>query len=531
MNLKHTDLCAIAIQNDAQVNQATINSALQKLVENDVQLADPAGYAPKIWECKWYNDSSISGYPKGYAVWYNTESPEQFIPFYATQIYNYAKNNTHLKKVVKPYTLNQYDLYYSILTGYQPENITKPLDPLFAIGDVTKSVQIKISLKDNNKDVPSNTSSWKDFIIRDDYKGVSAIVSSMLSTLLDQHMQNYHFGNNSFAGNISDYLLKNLSNMKNLQRYNSHESTAQISGFEYVKKFVKVPLAEKYVYSVIESESDVSFWKLKDYDQITTNGRLNNDAKNYYMSKMAGCANYVSSNIEGLITDLDDKAIVGITYSGINTSIIPKQTDDYNMISSRLDKYNCNFSILPLTAFDEYEMSTNSKYYVNVIEHIVTHYPYVQYKHNKWFRYWSSGKLEYGGVIPVDSGNMISVDFGWKYIEDGVQQTAPIYDYPTTAKSFYGPYTRFSTALDSNYDAYLNLKADNRYIVQLSPIYAILETHLSSDPLDYVFDEQFYDYASNEANTFKNDGFRIFVDSTNGAKYFQYYVTGFRAGN
>jgi len=66
----------------------------------------------------------------------------------------------------------------------------------------------------------------------------------------------------------------------------------------------------------------------------------------------------------------------------------------------------------------------------------------------------------------------------------------------------------------------LNLKADNRYIVQLSPIYATLETHLSSDPLDYVFDEQFYDYASNEANTFKNDGFRIFVDSPNSAKYF-----------
>jgi len=139
------------------------------------------------------------------------------------------------------------------------------------------------------------------------------------------------------------------------------------------------------------------------------------------MSKMAGCANYVSSNIEGLIADLDDKAIVGITYSGINTSIIPKQTDDYNVISSRLDKYNCNFSILPLTAFDEYEMSTNSKYYVNATEHVVTHYPYVQYKYNKWFRYWSSGKLEYGGVIPVDSGNMISVDFGWKYTEDGVQ--------------------------------------------------------------------------------------------------------------
>ena len=531
MNLKQTDLSAIEILNDAQLNQSAINASLQKLVENDIQLANPNGCAPKIWECKWYNDQSISGYPKGYAVWYNTESPDQFIAFHATQIYNYAKNNTHLKKIIQPYSVNSHDLYYNILTGYFPQNISQPLQPLYDIGDISQPVQIKISLKDNNKDTPNTLSSWKNFIIRDNYSGVSAMINNMLSVLMEQHMTDYHFDNNSFAGNISDYLLKNLSNMKNLQRYNSHTSTVPISGFEYVKKFVKVPIKEDYIYSVIESEYDTSIWKLKDYDHITTNGVLNNDTKSYYRSKMEGCANYISANIEGLIADLTDKAIVGISYSGINTSIIPKQTDDYSIISSRLDKYNCVFKVLPLTGFDTYDIGSEAQYYTKTTEHNITHYPRVKYTYNKWFRYWSSGKLEYGGIIPVNDQHIIDVEFGWRYTENGKTYTAPIYDYPTTVKSFYGPYTQFSTAIDAKYDAYNNLKQNCRYIVQLSPVYSTLQSHLSSDSLDYVYDEQFHDYATNEANTFKNNGFKIYIDSVNGAKYFQYYVTGFRMGN
>lgn len=40
---------------------------------------------------------------------------------------------------------------------------------IFYVGDLEKPVQIKISLEDNNKDLPLDTSSkWKDFFINTD---------------------------------------------------------------------------------------------------------------------------------------------------------------------------------------------------------------------------------------------------------------------------------------------------------------------------------------------------------------------------
>ncbi len=531
MNLRFPDISSNIIPNDASLTYTNINRILQNFVCNDVQLANPDGYAPKIWECKWYNDDTIPGYPTGYAVWYNTQDPQQFISFYASRIYEYAKNNTYLKNKIEPYSLDQYQLYYNILTGYHAENTTLTLQPLFDIGKIEDAAQIRISLCDNNKAPPSDNKYWKDFIMRDNYAGVSAIVSSMLSTLMASHMSQYHLNSNRFEGDFANYLRSDMSNIENTQKYSSHTSNISSFGFDYVKKFVKVPIEEKYIYSVVESEYVLTCWKLKEYDQITNNGKITSSAKQTYISKMNSCANYVSATIESIIDTLETDALVNIKYTGINSNIIPYTTTDYSLISARLNQYNCEFSIVPLSSSTSVDIATNINNYVEVKENGVQYYPIVSYKYNKWFRLWNSGKLEYGGIVPVSDAGQINVEFGWKYTENGENKTAPIYDYPTTSRSFYSVYTKFSEDKSAQYDDELNLKRDNRYIVQLSPVQCALNSHLSGDQYGYTLNEQFGDYAVNEVNSFKNNGFSIYVDNQNIAKYYQYYVTGFKTDN
>jgi hypothetical protein len=45
-------------------------------MENDNEILRNVGSDINVWECKWYNNNKISGYPKGHAVWVNTESVE-----------------------------------------------------------------------------------------------------------------------------------------------------------------------------------------------------------------------------------------------------------------------------------------------------------------------------------------------------------------------------------------------------------------------------------------------------------------------
>lgn len=68
-----------------------MNTALGKLVKNDLAL-NPYNFGiPLLWECKWYNNPAVKGYSKGSAVWLNTEDVEEFIKQKHEVIYNYAK--------------------------------------------------------------------------------------------------------------------------------------------------------------------------------------------------------------------------------------------------------------------------------------------------------------------------------------------------------------------------------------------------------------------------------------------------------
>ena len=73
------------------------------MVNNDKKLFPNTGYAPKIWECTWYNSPVNSysvetyGYHKGDAVWINTEDLDEFVKHNAEHIREVIAGNSKFK--------------------------------------------------------------------------------------------------------------------------------------------------------------------------------------------------------------------------------------------------------------------------------------------------------------------------------------------------------------------------------------------------------------------------------------------------
>lgn len=110
----------------------------------------------------------------------------------------------------------------------------------------------------------------------------------------------------------------------------------------------------------------------------------------------------------------------------------------------------------------------------------------------RWFRLWSSGRLEHGGVIPcntvVDSKEklkaknyIISVDLGWETsaaTEPHPLQIAEVYDYTPLSTSFYGNVAanlsyakKLPDEVSEIYTSYDgNLGQASRYSVDITPV-------------------------------------------------------------
>lgn len=151
-------------------------------------------------------------------------------------------------------------------------------------------------------------------------------------------------------------------------------------------------------------------------------------------------------------------------------------------LSTRLDEYMLNdfsnasrkqlhnrFNLSHMQGFDYVIKFIRKKYAGNAV---------------KWFRLWSSGYLEQGGVFDINniagkdsiqyggvSGKIATVNLNWTYKGS---KTAPGFDY---VKSSFQPFYDVDTALNVDGDTSMVYnKADNldstlRYFVQLTPIF------------------------------------------------------------
>lgn len=221
------------------------------MIENDNVFDVDSNCAPTIWEQKWYNmniDESVSeqyGYRRGDAVWINTESLNEYTTTKSSEIYEYVMNNDDLR--TKYYRLSGdddslFDFYTKIVNGTAIDG----KGPLYYLGDITKKVQIRVSLSSSNTALPTDDNYWKDFFPTNNEEkmrlSVMEELKSQMDACLSAHIQNYHLGGISSVYNVQNaYANSNLTNLTTsaYQYYQKYHPDVLKGKFDYVRAFVK----------------------------------------------------------------------------------------------------------------------------------------------------------------------------------------------------------------------------------------------------------------------------------------------------
>lgn len=260
------------------LNTRTLNMSLEKLAYNDTATFPANNYIPKIWENKWYNDDVIGGYSKGDVVWKWTMNEQTFLSGFAEVVQKYALDNPMLCGYFK-YDPNEFNKeinrYRNIISGYSQTigdgNKTHQYFPMlfdycfdYQNGEYNPSlstIELYISVVDDNKSLLSDTICWKSIILRtkDD---VNNYVSGEISSMFASHIKEYHFdGINSISGYDELLLANNLSNFTidnvyNALRVNSHDEFVNQQGVDYVTRFKIMPFTTKVV--PVSTDNDIS---------------------------------------------------------------------------------------------------------------------------------------------------------------------------------------------------------------------------------------------------------------------------------
>lgn len=242
------------------ISQQQLNRAATMMVNNDKKLLPNTGYSPKIWECTWYNSPVNSyttgtyGYSKGDAVWINTEDLDEFVKHNAEHIREVIAGNSKLKTGFDSISGNEkseMEFLKKVVDGSIVGSSTN--QPLYYLGSITEPVKIKVSVVDNNIDLPTNPDSWKDFFNNQDpvqfSEKLNAEFERLLSAYMDQHMLEYHLSGlaqyqNAVYGQTRQledlYLKKNLDNVSLFQEFGNTPGEDNC-GFDYVIHFCKKP--------------------------------------------------------------------------------------------------------------------------------------------------------------------------------------------------------------------------------------------------------------------------------------------------
>lgn len=264
------DFSEIGLSVVKNLNTRTLNISLTKLAENDSAILPANNYIPKIWENRWYNDDTVAGYQMGDIVWKWTMNENAFIKNYAGLIQKYAAEDAKLCSYFKydassstdSQILSERSKYQNIISGYSEGTIVK-YPPLFDYCyDYTnkqynpeptgRRIEIYISLKDDNKNLLSDTTSWKNVAIRTSDE-LSNYLSNEISSMMSQHIKDYHLGASKTYSDYDELLLaKDLSNFNINDAYNclavrNHDTYVNSQGIDYVVRFGKTKISTSVV--------------------------------------------------------------------------------------------------------------------------------------------------------------------------------------------------------------------------------------------------------------------------------------------
>ena len=267
MSVPYPDWKTVVIDNDASQNQTTksaINQTLEKLIQNDDRFDFEDDLVPDIWRCRWYNQmpdpkiSSDFGYPKGYAVWTNTESLDSFIQYHMDEISAIVSKNSKLQLTLRSMgeDLEQITEFFKqlIFNENGPKKVSGgPYgEPIFYIGDISGKTQVKVSKIDNNIYPPYLSDYWDDMfdyeIFERNQERLSGCMVSTVSSAMEDHLAEYHLGLDTMSQEGKDalhqmerHLVKsnlraNLSSIDN-QEFLSHRSESDMEGFDFIDDF------------------------------------------------------------------------------------------------------------------------------------------------------------------------------------------------------------------------------------------------------------------------------------------------------
>jgi hypothetical protein len=255
-----------------QVN-ITSNSKLEQIfnqfIDNDLYVYGSFDKIPHFWFCKWYNDDRISGYNRGDFFWINTSDIDSFLNDNAKQIQEYANVNPFIHSKLPNWNKSNqdiYDAYLNVLTGYHDKFVSKDLQPLWDIGNLSGPSQLLISQIDNNKHSLTETKFWKKFMItEDDRETIEQLIYSKLADTISTHVMKYHFNGidptQEDVNALSNYANINFGNVSDMYPKNYLENGNISKGFDIVDIYFKKPFPNRSISGEVVENVWFRKWK------------------------------------------------------------------------------------------------------------------------------------------------------------------------------------------------------------------------------------------------------------------------------
>lgn len=219
MDLKYTKFEQLTADG---ISLNSINNAFSKLIENDNEIIKVNESKPSVWKCKWYNNDEIGGYQKGSLVWLNTENIQDLVERNFDDIRHivieseYRSDYENISSNIDQVNL----LFRNICNG------SDGYRRLYYIGELSAPTQMRISLIDNNKNIPSDSDTWADVFRLSSVESYEKIINDSSLSVIDKsissHIQNYHLSSYSFEEISGKYLLNDFSNVSKTQSMITH---------------------------------------------------------------------------------------------------------------------------------------------------------------------------------------------------------------------------------------------------------------------------------------------------------------------
>ena len=402
-----SDLSSIFVDKNSPLGVNELNKRFEFLIKNDVEISKLFSTPIGIWQCSWYYDSNVKGYSIGDMVWLNTEDPIEFVKSKSGLIKDYTDYNSSI--LVKLPEFNSSDdgiieQYYSAMTGYVDSSIGKEvvLPPIFDIGDYSKPIQLLVSLKNNNKALLNDESSWKKLFINsdEDLEKIKNLIDDFEKQNVKKHLSTYHLIDceEEVTAKLSNYLdFPNENHVFSYTNLNEDWYSKQrgnlTCGIDYATYFIRKPYM---VSGIVAQYQAVRYWKsglMEHFGTIATNNNsFMSDSGNELIvsfdwkisNDKSGAKTYIAGNLTNGFSKM-------LSTHETDTFMIPPKDGFVNVVYEKNDFAINNSQTVKPFADDSYVLTIHPIF--QNIEEITTNYIPISYGEQEFEQNWNANYL------------------------------------------------------------------------------------------------------------------------------------------